>query len=183
MCCEKINKIIKYLKMHETVALPTDSIFGLSCLINKKAIEKLIKIKNRDSNKGLIITSFDFRHFLPFINANYLTQNTLQKLYFPNLEPITWIVPSKKNYTWLTGNRNSIAVRTTGSSLIRKVTYLLDQAIITTSANPQNLHPAQNIQEIENYFGNKVRYIYKKKVTMTNHSSKIIDIISGQMIR
>ena len=64
----ELAKIVKALQTQEIIAIPTESIYGLSCVITPEAVTKIINIKQRSNSKGFIIVSSKLDHFLPFID-------------------------------------------------------------------------------------------------------------------
>ena len=51
-----IIQITNSLKTGKVVVLPTDTLYGMSCLAtNKKSIDKIYNLKKRDKNKAFII--------------------------------------------------------------------------------------------------------------------------------
>ena len=53
---ENIDIIIDEIKSGNPVIIPTDTIYGIACdALNKKAVNKIYKIKKRDNNKQLTL--------------------------------------------------------------------------------------------------------------------------------
>ena len=53
---QEIDLIADYLKQGKVVVLPTDTLYGLSCVAtNKKGIAKIHKIKKSSSKKPLLV--------------------------------------------------------------------------------------------------------------------------------
>ncbi len=52
----QIDLIVDYLNRGKVVVYPSDTIYGVGCIaMNRTAIKKILKLKKRDKNKGLII--------------------------------------------------------------------------------------------------------------------------------
>ena len=70
---------------------------------------------------------------------------------------------------------------------IRKLAQALctefGHALVSTSANPAGLTPARTTQEIEHYFGNHLDYILDGECNPDAQPSRIIDLVSGRVIR
>ena len=70
-CVEKINTT---LKNGGIIAFVTDTVWGIGCLPNnKKAVEKIYDIKNRDTSKPLILMSDKKENLYQFPNKDSLT--------------------------------------------------------------------------------------------------------------
>lgn len=181
ICDTKI--IASLLQDYKIVVLPTDTIYGLSGLIHPNNVRKISAIKKRDFSKGFIIISFNIHHLFPFIDLSKLNTSQIRKFSILYDNPTTWIVPVKKEFFWLTGGSSNIAIRLTRNTVISKITLMLNQAIISTSANLSGLPPATNIKELDHYFNNDLIYFYSKVFYCKSKPSKIIDLVSGNILR
>ena len=182
---QRIQCAIIHLKKQQVVALPTESIYGLSAIVTPKTVNKIIALKKRSLEKGFIVISRKLTHLMPFIDQQQLTQSDIDKLSKVYQQPTTWVVPSKPEFSWLTGQFASIAIRLTRHPLLTEITTELNEAIISTSANISDYPPAKNIAEVNNYFGEQLDYIYP--VTQANKlrakPSQIIDLLTNKIIR
>ena len=181
MITSKIDIIISDLSSHKVVSIPTDTVYGLSCAINRSSIAKLMQLKNRDTSKGFIIISSDIKHLLQYVSINKLSHEHLQQLSTIQSIPTTWIAPARDNIKWLTGNRETIAVRLVSHDIIKTICNTLDSAIISTSANISGKETINNPKHIEKIF--KFVNILDTKMQKNNMQSTIINIITGDIIR
>ncbi|MFC4892941.1 L-threonylcarbamoyladenylate synthase [Pseudofrancisella aestuarii] len=181
MLTSKISEIIKDLKKNNIVAIPTDTIYGFSCLINESAIRSILSLKKRDPSKGLIIISSNPKHLANFIKLEILSKAQLDKIFSETLEPTTWIVPAKDEATWIAGGKDTIAIRLTNNEIIKEITSNLNQAIISTSANLSGDESLPTASMINDIFPN-IKTLEATKNTNTK-PSKIIDVIKGIQIR
>ncbi len=61
---ELTTKIVKMLQDGKVGAIATDTVYGLVCdASNKAAINKIINLKNRDSNKSFVIFAKNLEFF------------------------------------------------------------------------------------------------------------------------
>lgn len=59
-----ITQIIEKLKQNEVVAYPTEAVFGLGCNpFSQSAVEKLLILKQRPREKGLILVAPKLDYF------------------------------------------------------------------------------------------------------------------------
>ncbi len=171
----RVNLAVKKLKNNGIIAIPTDTIYGLSCLPNNA--HKLIKLKNRTNNKGLILIANDLQYFTKYINIE--TINMLKKKYQQTTSPTTFIVHSKKNITF--GVKQTIAVRLVDNKLITMICKLTNSAIISSSVNISGKNNAKTIVKLKVYFGNKIDYIIAPN--NCNKPSVIINLITNKKVR
>ena len=58
------------------IAYPTEAVFGLGCdPDNLQAIEKLLSIKKRSPEKGLILLAASYSQLQPYIDDNKISQD------------------------------------------------------------------------------------------------------------
>jgi L-threonylcarbamoyladenylate synthase len=170
----KENFIIQKLKKNKVVAIPTDTIFGFSCLPSVENFHKLANLKNRNPNKGFIILTSDLKYLSAFITQKHL--DLLQKEYKKTHKPTTFIVPSFHKLA----TKNTIAIRLTSDNLIDKICNKLNSAIISTSCNLAGKNNIKTILKLRLFFG-KIDFITPKN--SDEKSSTIIDLMSGKILR
>jgi L-threonylcarbamoyladenylate synthase len=171
------------------IAYPTDTVFGLGCNpFSELAVNKILRIKNRSdentslqnkNSKGLIILAAEANQLSDFIQPKWIEWLTKQQ---PQ-QPTTFIFPSVDTVpNWITGNRNTIAVRITAEKTSRAL-CLLTGAIVSTSANLQGQPPIMNSEKIKTELKIQPDYIVPGKLNAANKSSLIVDAISGKILR
>ncbi|MFH1522763.1 MAG: L-threonylcarbamoyladenylate synthase [Patescibacteria group bacterium] len=109
---EQIRSIINYIKKGKVIFYPTDTIYGIGCLAtNKKAINKIYRIKKRDKSPLLVlVSSFAMLKKYSFISEKQLKY--LKKIWQKGKRPSSVILKSKGNLPKeLTSGLDSIAVR------------------------------------------------------------------------
>lgn len=182
---KNVNTIVRLLQQCKIIAIPTESIYGISCIIEPELISKITTIKKRGTDKGFILVSGKINHLLSFVDTKKLTTLQIKKIVTTYGKVRTWVVPARKKVPWLTGNFSNIAIRLSNNPLIKKITAQLDQAIISTSANMTGKAPATTAQEVKHYFKNQLDYIHPspKKMTFQGKSSQIIDLVSSAVLR
>ncbi|MBK2105649.1 L-threonylcarbamoyladenylate synthase [Francisella philomiragia] len=180
MLTKDLNKIISEITNDQVVSLPTDTVYGLSCNISENAVEKIINLKKRDSSKGFIIISHNYKHLLKYVDTMKLSEEQIKKICTVQEQPTTWIVPGKVSIQWLTGGKPTIAVRLVTTEIITSICSKINDAIISTSANISGrdfINDPHSINEIFNSI-----YILETEVK-SSQPSRIIDIITGDRYR
>jgi L-threonylcarbamoyladenylate synthase len=130
------------------VAYPTEAIYGLGCdPLNRRAVARLLDIKQRPLSKGLILIAASFDQLIPFIS--HLPEEQMQAVLESWPGPNTWLLPTAKSTPrWLTGGRDSIAVRVTAHPLAAGLCRAFGGAIVSTSANLSGYSPAKTALEV-----------------------------------
>jgi L-threonylcarbamoyladenylate synthase len=181
MLTKDIDLIISDISSHKVVSIPTDTVYGLSCSINNKSVAELIKLKCRDTSKGFIIISNNIIHLLQYVNISKLSPEHIHQLSTVQNTPTTWIVPARDSIMWLTGGRETIAVRLVSHKIVNSICDTLDSAIISTSANISG----KTITNAPIYIDKIFSYIniFNTDVAPNNTQSTIKDLITGDIIR
>lgn len=166
------------------IAYPTEAVWGIGCdPWNEDAVGRLLALKTRAVEKGLILISGDIVHF------NYLLADLgdkyQQKLTNTWPGPFTWLVPHRGLVPeWVSGRFDTVAIRVSAHPYVRAITQAFGGAIISTSANPQGLEPARFSWQVAKYFrhGNEP-IITQGQVGKQRKPSEVRDLITNQLIR
>lgn len=119
---DNFEQVLNALKQGEVIAYPTEGVFGVGCdPDNPEAIQKLLELKQRPVEKGLILIAASYDQLLPYIDESQLTEEQLQTVHATWPGPYTWIMPaSDKVSNWVSGQFDSIAVRVTDHPWCKK---------------------------------------------------------------
>ncbi|API85979.1 L-threonylcarbamoyladenylate synthase [Francisella uliginis] len=180
MLTDNIQVINTELRNNKVVSIPTDTVYGLSCKLSKDAVKKVINLKKRDSSKGFIIISHNYKHLLRYVDIAQLTTNQIEKISTKQNTPTTWIVPGKDSIQWLTGGKPTIAIRLVNTVIISQICSNINDAIISTSANISGHNFINNAENITKTFPDI--YVLKTQAK-ASQPSRIIDIITNQRLR
>lgn len=165
------------------IAYPTETVYGLGCdPLNYSAIERLLALKQRPVEKGLILIGARLEQLWPYIDVS--DDQLLQKLQTPTPQPTTWVVPAR-NHTpsWLSGQHDSIAVRISSNPIAAEICNHFNGAIVSTSANPARLPPARSALTIKRYFDDELDYLLHATTKPDNKPSEIRDLLSDKRFR
>ena len=182
----QIRQAVRALSAGGVIAYPTETVFGLGCdPLNQQAVERILELKQRPVEKGLIIIGATLEQLRPYIDIGDISDPAqLQKLTQPAERPTTWICPMHRDVPqWLHGKHNTIAIRITSSPLVQALCNEFGNALVSTSANPAGLEPARTTQDIERYFDNQLDYILDGQCDPDAQPSRIVDLVSGRVIR
>lgn len=125
------DQIIKILNAGGVGLLPSDTVYGLSCLaLNEPAVEKLRSLKGRDQEKSFIILISD----LQMLNQlSILPQsNKLIEKYWPG--PLTIVMEGLELAPWLDNGSHTLALRMPANKALRDL-IAKTGPLISTSAN------------------------------------------------
>jgi len=146
-----IDKVVKVFKEGEVVVYPTDTVYGLGAnALDKKAVEKVFKIKEREFNKPISVIVRDWGMMKKIANFDLKTEKVLKKI-LPG--PVTVILYKKKILPdILTAGTKKIGIRIPDCQFTKILMEYLDFPITTTSANISGKPASGDIREILEQF-------------------------------
>ncbi|MFT5295970.1 MAG: L-threonylcarbamoyladenylate synthase [Colwellia sp.] len=167
------------------IAYPTEAVFGLGCdPDNLQAIEKLLSIKKRSPEKGLILLAASYSQLQPYIDDNKISQDQRFNMLSRWPDGITQLVPKNIQINdLLTGKFSTIAVRITSQPDVVALCNKINKPIVSTSANLSGQEPAKTWQEVEETLSKEIDFIIKGNTLGYTQPSKIIDALTGETIR
>ena len=172
-----IKKAIKHLNKNECVAIPTETVYGLSGnAYSNKACEKIFRLKKRPKDNPLIVhyyNNIQLRKDCNFDNR-FLE---LYKKFCPG--PITFILSLHKNSRIskiVTNKRNSLAIRFPKHPITRALLKKLKFPLAAPSANLSSKVSAVRSIDVKEDFGNKIKYILEGGKSKIGLESTIIDL-------
>ena len=129
-----------------TIILPTDTVYGIAALAtNKKAVEKIFKVKKRPKSLPLIIFVKSIKDAAKIAKFSPLDMILARKLW-PG--PLTLILRKKKSKIYNGDKRLSkIGIRIPKNKTVLALLNKIKKPLATTSAN---LHKEKNTRKIDN---------------------------------
>ncbi len=140
------------------IIYPTESVFGMGCNPqNETAVMRLLELKNRSVDKGLILIASHVEQILPYIKPKQPDDLANALKTWPGF--YTWVF-QKSEITpyWLSGKNDSIAVRVTSHETVVQLCQNLGHALVSTSANISGQPTYSTISEIKNVFADRINH-------------------------
>lgn len=181
----KLIKAAECIKQGGVVIAPTEGLYGISCLAsNDKAVERVIKVKERSSAKGLIVAISSFEMAKDLIDFSKLSAKRIDFMLSKWPGPHTFIVPAAKNVSaFVTGGRDTIALRFTAFPTLQRLCELSGGPLISSSANISGYPPLTTINDLHAVFGDKVDFILDLPCQGLKGPSSIHDALTGKLLR
>lgn len=127
------DKIINTLIQGGILAFPTDTVFGLGCIMDEKAIKKIYKAKKRDLNKPLPMMCSGLRMINKVAYVNDKEKKLIKK-FAPG--PITIIFDKKENVDdYISQGLDTIGIRVPDDKFILDIIKGINAPLMVTSAN------------------------------------------------
>ena len=172
-----IKKAIKHLNKNECVAIPTETVYGLSGnAYSNKACEKIFRLKKRPKDNPLIVHYYNNIQLRKDCNFDNRFLD-LYKKFCPG--PITFILSLHKDSKIskiATNKRNSLAIRFPKHPVTRALLKKLKFPLAAPSANLSSKVSAVRSIDVKEDFGNKIKYILEGGKSKIGLESTIIDL-------
>jgi len=144
-----LEKALIALRLGKIVAFPTEGVWGMGCdPENEIAVRKLINLKERSLEKGVILVGGSLEQMEPYIDVTKYKSKLMTK--WPGAH--TWVVPTKKAPYWITGRHSSVALRVSNHPVILSICESFGKAIVSSSANFEGGSPARSKREVLKFF-------------------------------
>ncbi len=176
----EINSVVDYLRRGKVVVYPTDTIYGIGCVAtNKKAINRVYKIKKRNRESPLLVLVSSLAMAKRYCYISKKQEEYLRKVWargmklksdfgYPKSDfgrrPVSVILRSRGVLPKeLTGGGDNLAVRLPNSRLLVKIIRQVNAPIVSTSLNISGRKNLANVSKIEQYFKSPKQPFVKKR--------------------
>lgn len=182
----KLDHAAEVLQQGGVIAYPTEAVYGLGCdPKNLSAVKKILEIKQRKKEKGLILVAANFEQLKPYLLP--LEKGIEKKLLasWKNQNgAITWLVPVKKDVSeYLKGQFDTLAVRVSNHPVVKELCEMFNGAIISTSANIATKEAARTVEQVKQIFADKIDVIIEGETNVDALPSEIRDALTDEIIR
>ncbi|MDQ7049897.1 MAG: L-threonylcarbamoyladenylate synthase [Enterobacterales bacterium] len=178
----KIVQATRALKQGGVIIYPTESIFGIGCdAADLAAVNRLLDLKQRSFNKGLILLVSDISQIERYIQP--LTSQQLALINGPQPRATTWLLAAQKHVSPLIkGLHPKLAVRITRHPIAKALCQQLGNPIVSTSCNKSGKPVSVNAAFSRNHWLRQVDHVIAGECG-GQPASQIIDLESGKVIR
>lgn len=167
-----VERAVKNLENGDIIIYPTDTLYGFGVdATNTKAIEKLNKLKNRQTPLSIIVSSIQDIEKYGLFKKQY--KKMIKKI-FPG--PFTILIDSLKSdlSPLVNPNSNYIGIRIPNYQFPIQIVELLGKPIITTSVNKNGEPSLNNIMDMKKIFPDID--IFEDKINLSSKGSTIINL-------
>ena len=183
---DQIEQAVKVLKQGGVIAYPAEAVYGLGCdPKNIEAVKKILELKQREKEKGLILIASNFEQLKPYLlELDQKTENKLLNSWATSDHAITWLVPVKPSVSeYLKGQHNSLAVRVSAHPLVKDLCDKFKGAIVSTSANRASEEAARSSEQVKNIFNDEVDLVLEGETDRNANPSEIRDALTDKILR
>ncbi len=135
-----IAQVVAVLKSGGVIAYPTDTTYGIGCsILNKKALERIYRIKQRERNKPLSFICGDLSEIAHYARVSTFAFK-IMKRHLPG--PYTIVLEASRVVPELLMTRQkSVGIRVPDNAICMALVRELGHPIVTTSANLSGEEP------------------------------------------
>lgn len=158
------------------VVFPTETVYGIGTNgLNKEAVERLYKIKERPLNKPISLLVSDFEMIEKVAKNITEVEYSIMKKFFPG--PLT-IILTKQDVVpnIVTSGGNTVGIRMSEEEITRKLIEYAGVPIAAPSANISGKPSGIDLQDIIKEFGDKVDYYIDGGKSKIGISSTIVKV-------
>ena len=180
-----LDSVIKILKEEgKVIAIKTDTVYGLVCnAFDKKSIDKIYHIKNRERRKPLSIFIKSIDEVKKYVDDDNLTSHVkrIMEKYWPGALTIVF---KKKDDTLddITEGVSSIGIRIPDDKNLLYILNNIDFPLAQTSCNISGEEEYRNADEIRAKLGDKVDLIVDGGEVRDNKPSTILSVECNEAI-
>jgi L-threonylcarbamoyladenylate synthase len=178
-----LEQAVAVLRQGGVIAYPTESVYGLGCdPDNAAAIRKLLALKQRSPDKGLILIAADFAQLAPYLDEIGASRQQAVLASWPG--PVTWLWPARPTVSrLLRGAHDTLAVRVTAHPIAAQLCRRFGKALVSTSANRSGQPPARDAATVREQFGSDVDYVVDAPTGGLARPTTIRDAVTGEVLR
>ncbi|MBF0376987.1 MAG: threonylcarbamoyl-AMP synthase [Desulfamplus sp.] len=129
-----ISKVVELLREGGVIAYPTDTFYGIGCdIMNKKAIERVYQLKNRDKSEPFSFICSDLTHISEYAKVSNFAYRNMKRV-LPG--PFTLILPGSKMVPKIMlTKRKTAGIRVPNNNIVLAIAKELGHPILSTSAS------------------------------------------------
>lgn len=168
-----ITRVVDILKNGGVVVYPTDTYYGIGCdIMNKKAIEKIYTIKQRNKSKPFSFICSDLKNISLYAKVSNYAYKTMKRL-LPG--PYTFILAGSKLVPKIMlTKRKTAGIRVPDNQICLNLVKELGNPVITTSATMPDGTIFHDASLIHDYFGKRVDVVIDGSIVPGQPSSVIM---------
>ncbi len=164
------------------MAYPTEGVWGLGCdPFNPSAVHRLLDIKQRSEDQGLVLIAGGIDVLLPLIRPPVTTAMLEAFNQWP--AAITFVFPASDEVPkWVRGKHDGIALRISAHPLACRLCQQWGRPLVSTSANLSGQPAALDEATVRRVFGDKIDTLVPGSVLTPGKPSEI-RTLDGKILR
>ncbi len=150
-----VARVAQILREGGVVAYPTDTVYGIGCdITNKRAIEKIYQLKQRDKKKPFSFMCSDLKNISRYAKVSNYAYKTMKRL-LPG--PYTFVLEGSREVPkMMLTRRKTAGIRVPDHALCLNLVHELGNPILTTSATLPDGMVFEDASLIHDHFGSRL---------------------------
>ena len=168
-----IQKVVDIFKNGGVVVYPTDTYYGIGCdIMNKKAIERIYQIKQRNKSKPFSFICSGLKNISFYAKVSNYAYKTMKRL-LPG--PYTFILEGSRLVPKIMlTKRRTAGIRVPDNPICLSLVKELGNPVITTSATKPDGTIFHDASLIHDYFGYRIDAVVDGSIVPGQPSSVIL---------
>ncbi len=173
-----ISRAVEILNRGGVVVYPTDTYFGMGCdIMNKKAIERIYRLKQRDKSKPFSFICSGLKNISHYAKVSNYAYKTMRRL-LPG--PYTFILEGSRLVPKIMlTKRKTAGIRVPDNAICLALVNALGNPVITTSASMPDGSILHDASLIHDYFGPRIDAVIEGGV-VPGRPSSVISLIDDR---
>ena len=170
-----VRKTTEILQRGGVIIYPTDTTYGIGCdLFNKKAVERVYRIKAAESDKPLSFICADLKDLSRYaVGVSNYAYQTMRRL-FPG--PYTFVLRASKMVPKIMRSRQkTVGIRIPDNEICLSIVRELGHPIVSASVAQPRDEVLSDPEEIHARFGKQVDLVIDGGVLLSDRSS-VVDL-------
>lgn len=167
-----ITRVVDILERGGVIAYPTDTTYGIGCsIMNKKGIEKIYSIKQREKKKPFSFICSDLSDIARYAKVSNYQYKILKRL-LPGA--YTFVLPASSTVPdLLVTKQKTVGIRIPDNILCLAIVRQLGHPIITTSANRSGEEPIGDPLSVDRELGKQLDLVVDGGILSATVSSVV----------
>ena len=168
-----VRKTTEILEKGGVIICPTDTTYGIGCdLFNKKAVERVYRIKEAEPDKPLSFICADLKDLSTYaVGVSNYAYQTMRRL-FPG--PYTFVLRASKMVPKIMrSRRKTVGIRIPDNEICLSIVRKLGHPIVSTSVAQPRDKVLSDPEEIHARFGKRVDLVIDGGVLLSDLSSVV----------
>ena len=173
-----ISMAVECLKRGGIIAYPTDTFYGIGCdIMNKKAIEKIYLIKQRNKTKPFSFICPDLKDISKYAKVSNIAYRHMKRL-LPG--PYTFVLPGSKMVPKIMlTKRKTAGIRVPDNQIAISLAQELGNPIISTSATDPDGEVFEDASLLNDYFDARLDMVLDGG-PVPNTPSSVISLVEDE---
>lgn len=173
------------LRRGGVIAYPTEAVWGVGCdPFDEAAVRRLLAIKQRPVDKGLILIAADLEQLRPCLDLAAVPAPQLAGVLASWPGPHTWIMPaSARAPAWITGSHRGLAVRVSAHPQVVALCRAFAGSLVSTSANLSGQPAPLQRKDLDPALLSQLDGVSEGETGGLARATPIRDALSGQQLR